>query len=96
MKHLALDYHDNLCFLDLSDNCLASLHGLGHTPQLLQLTLSGNRLTRVTGVTGCPRLQKLSLDSNLLINSKVLAYPMHAVRAKLWVESMYHEISGVL
>ena len=70
MKKLALGSHDNLCFLDVSDNHLATLHGLGHTPQLLQLTATGNRVARVSGVTACPHLQRLTLDSNLLINSK--------------------------
>lgn len=71
MKQLALGFHDSLCFLDVSDNHLASLHGLGHTPNLLHLTLTGNRVARISGVRGCPRLQRLTLDSNLLINSKV-------------------------
>ena len=71
MKQMALGCHGNLCFMDLSDNHLASVQGLGHTPQLLHLNLSGNRMARVAGVTACPLLQGLNLDSNLLINTKV-------------------------
>lgn len=71
MKQLAFGSHSNLCFLDVGDNHLASLQGLGHTPQLLHLSVTGNRVARIAGVKGCPQLQRLTLDSNLLINSKV-------------------------
>ena len=72
MKQVCLGCQESLCFLDLSDNHLASIHGLSHAPSLLHLTLTGNRVARVNGVTGCPKLQKLILDSNLLINTKVV------------------------
>lgn len=71
MKQVSLGTHDNLSFLDLSDNHLASIHGLSQLPSLLHLTLTGNRVARVNGLAGCPRLQRLTLDSNLLINTKV-------------------------
>ena len=65
-----------LRFLDLSDNRLASIHGLQHCSTLLELNLAENRIARVgMGVCGCPRLQKVVLDSNLLINCKVSLTP---------------------
>lgn len=71
MKQVALGQQHQLCFLDLSDNHLTSLHSLGYTPGLLEMNLSGNRIARVTGVNGCPQLCQLTLDTNLLINLKV-------------------------
>lgn len=61
-----------LRFVDLSDNRLASIHGLDHCPHLLELCLSDNRIARVSG--GLPKhsgLQVLDIDSNLLINCRV-------------------------
>ena len=77
MKHIALHDQRNLCFMDLSDNHLTSIHGMEHTNNLLHLMLSGNRITRVTGVTGCPQLRRLILDSNLLINCKAGVFAMN-------------------
>lgn len=63
-----------LCFVDLSDNRLASIHGLQSCSNLLILDLSENRLARVAGLDGCHRLQKLTVDSNLIINTKVCMF----------------------
>ena len=61
-----------LRFVDLSDNRLASVHGLDGCPYLLELCLSDNRVARVSsGLLKCPGLQVLDIDSNLLINCKV-------------------------
>ena len=61
-----------LRFVDLSDNRLASIHGLDHCPFILELNLSDNRVARVAGgLTSCSGLQVLNIDSNLLINCRV-------------------------
>ena len=60
-----------LRFADLSDNRLASIHGLQSCTKLLTLDLSENRLARLAGLEGCHHLQKLMMDGNLIINSKV-------------------------
>ncbi len=86
MKQVALGCQESLCFLDLSDNHLASIHGLSHTPALLHLTLTGNRVARVNGVAGCTRLQRLTLDSNLLINTKVqrISFPFKYIPMEIY------------
>ena len=61
-----------LRFIDLSDNRLASIHGLDNCSHLLELCLSDNRVARLSG--GLPKhsgLQSLDIDGNLLINCKV-------------------------
>lgn len=71
IEHLDLCGTSGLSFVDLSDNRLASIHGLQSCTQLLTLDLSENRLARLAGLDGCHHLQKLIVDSNLIINSKV-------------------------
>ena len=71
-----------LRFVDLSDNRLASIHGLDDCPHLLELCLSDNRVARVSGgLLKCSGLQVLDIDSNLLINCKVnqtiITYSVH-------------------
>ena len=60
-----------LSFADISDNRLASIHGLHSCSKLLTVDLSENRLARLAGLEGCHHLQRLMLDGNLIINSKV-------------------------
>ena len=61
-----------LRFVDLSDNRLASIHGLDNCPHLLELCVSDNRVARVSGgLPKCSGLQVLDIDSNLLINCRV-------------------------
>ena len=63
---------NELRFADVSDNRLASIHGLACCPSLLELCLSDNRIARVgDGLASCSGLQLLNMDSNLLINCKV-------------------------
>ena len=61
-----------LRFVDLSDNRLASIHGLDGCLHLLELCLSDNRVARLaSGLSQQSGLQVLDIDSNLLINCKV-------------------------
>ena len=71
IEHMDLTGLRELSFADLSDNRLASIHGLHSCSKLLTLDLSENRLARLAGLEGCHHLQKLILDGNLIINSKV-------------------------
>lgn len=72
MEHVDCYGMKELRFIDLSDNRLASIHGLDHCPSVLELCLSDNRIARVgDGLTSCSGLQLLNMDSNLLINSRV-------------------------
>ena len=76
MESTDLSNLPGLRFLDLSDNRLASIHGLERCTSLLELSLAENRIARVgRGVSGCPRLQKVVLDGNLIINCKVSGQP---------------------
>ncbi len=72
IEHMDLYGLKGLCFADVSDNRLASIHGLQSCANLLTLDLSENRLARLAGLDGCHQLQKLTVDSNLIINSKVI------------------------
>jgi Leucine-rich repeat (LRR) protein len=72
MEHVDCHEMTELRFIDLSDNRLASIHGLEHCPFVLELCLSDNRIARVgSGLTCCSGLQLLNMDSNLLINCRV-------------------------
>ena len=71
MEHVDCREMNELRFVDLSDNRLASIHGLGCCPSVLELCLSDNRIARVgDGLTSCSGLQLLNMDSNLLINCR--------------------------
>jgi len=71
IEHIDLDGLTGLCIADLSDNRLASIHGLSQCNGLVNLDLSENRLARLAGLEGCGAMQRLNVDGNLIINSKV-------------------------
>ena len=78
MEHVDCSSMRELRFIDLSDNRLATIHGLDNCPYLLELCLSDNRVARVAGgLSACSGLQLLEIDSNLLINCKVNNLPAY-------------------
>lgn len=80
MEHVDCHRMNELRFVDLSDNRLASIHGLDHCPSVLELCLSDNRIARVgDGLSSCSGLQLLNMDSNLLINCRVSENAMQLI-----------------
>lgn len=57
--------HEKLVELDLSENHITSLEGVGKMPLLKKLDVSFNELSTLAGLTDLPILQDLSLRKNL-------------------------------
>lgn len=56
--------HDKLESLDLSENCLEALIGIGNMPRLQTLNVGSNALKSVSDVDGLPALHTLNLSKN--------------------------------
>ena len=58
--------HDELIWLNLSENKLKNCAGLSAMPQLTYLNLNGNQLTSLSALCGLGSLKKLDIGNNKL------------------------------
>merc|ERR1712118_148946 len=58
--------HEGIEELDLSNNALESLAGIGNMPNLKSLSLGKNKISSLEGMAGLPELKSLDLSGNLL------------------------------
>jgi len=58
--------HADIEELDLSNNSLESLAGVGNMPKLLKLTIAKNKIASLEGMAGLPEVKSLDLSGNLL------------------------------
>lgn len=63
---IELGGHEKLSTLDLSQNKLTSLTGLGALPSLTSLNASGNELADLNGINEAPSLEELRVAENRL------------------------------
>lgn len=55
--------------LDLSDNMITNLEGIGALPALKKLVLKGNRISNISALSGCMSLTYVDLSYNYGLNS---------------------------
>jgi len=58
--------HESIQELDLSNNALENLTGVGNMPKLLELSLAKNKIASLEGMAGLPELKSLDLSGNQL------------------------------
>ncbi|XP_006824760.1 leucine-rich repeat- and IQ domain-containing protein 1-like [Saccoglossus kowalevskii] len=80
LQHLNLQHNKVECLncqdlqklqeVQMSNNCLSSIHGLDGCLDLRVADFSNNRITRIGGLDSCSKLTRLLLDHNQLISTR--------------------------